>query len=224
MVQLMLWLVTIVAVLSFGCGAGPEVRKAGSGDILQSVSAEELWRRGMALARRGDYTRAEQYLLVARDKGVPEERVLPWLVSVCVRASRLSAAVSYAEPYLERHPDDWPLRTLVGSLHYALGRLNEARKHLEKAVELAKKDPRLREGKEPAETHYLLAIVLRDQGEDSRAREHFSAYLNLNPHGEHAAEVRAILEESNQFRHAHASERPGPLRLADPGSSGHTSN
>ncbi|GAB4200389.1 MAG: hypothetical protein OHK0013_11370 [Sandaracinaceae bacterium] len=176
-----------------GCG-GPsvEVRASTSTstpppDPLESVTPEELYRRGVVLSQHGDFVRAEQYLLAARGRGFDERRVIPALMEVCVRASRLSAAIGYAEPYLESHPDEWALRILIGSIHLGLGHLAEARAHLERA---------LRDGQpEPAEAHYLLGHVLREQAELLEARHHFARYAELEPHGVHAEEVDAILRE-----------------------------
>lgn len=196
-----------------GCGsASAEVHTTSAAtarDPLDSITAEELLRRGEVLAEHGDFVRAEQYLLAARSRGVDETRVIPPLMQVCVRASRLSAAIGYAEPYLERHPGEWPLRILVASIHLGLGHLAEARAHLERA---------LRDGRpEPAEAHYLLGIVLREQVEDAEARRHFERYLALEPRGVHAEEVAAILAEEALLVPSPAplAERPQatPVRL-----------
>jgi tetratricopeptide (TPR) repeat protein len=176
---------------ALGCG-GPsvevqEARAAQAPDPLDSVTPEELFRRGVLLSQHGDFVRAEQYLLAARGRGFDERRVIPALMEVCVRASRLSAAIGYAEPYLESHPDEWALRILIGSIHLGLGHLAEARLHLERA---------LRDGRpEPAEAHYLLAHVLREQAELRESRRHFERYAELEPSGAHIEEVAAILRE-----------------------------
>jgi len=181
--------------LAAGCG-GPAVTvqttsPATAADPLDDIPAAELFRRGQVLAQHGDFVRAEQYLLAARNRGFEEARVMPVLMEVCVRASRLSAAIGYAEPYLESHPSDWPLRILVGSIHLGLGHLGEARTHLEHAV----RDGGTADRPEPAEAHYLLGIVLREQTEIAEARVHFARYAELEPSGTHAEEVRAILAE-----------------------------
>jgi pilus assembly protein CpaF len=97
-----------------GCGGtSVEVQTSSSAttsDPLNDIEPSELFRRGVVLAQHGDFVRAEQYLLAARNRGFDEGRVIPPLMEVCVRASRLSAAIGYAEPYLESHPSDWPLR------------------------------------------------------------------------------------------------------------------
>ncbi len=181
-----------VGALASGCG-GPSVevrtgaQSSTPSDPLDSVAVDELYRRGVVLAQHGDFVRAEQYLLAARGRGFDEARVIPALMEVCVRASRLSAAIGYAEPYLESHPGEWALRILIGSIHLGLGHLDAARAHLERA---------LRDGSpEPAEAHYLLGIVLREQAELLEARRHFARYAALEPQGAHMEEVSAILGE-----------------------------
>ncbi len=196
-------LLLLVAAIeaTVGCGgatASEEVQTsspATADDPLNAVTAEELFRRGVILGQRGDFVRAEQYLLAARRRNFDEDRVIPALMEVCVRASRLSAAIGYAEPYLESHPANWSLRMLLGSIHLGLGHLGDARQHLERALRDASAQAASRGEPEPAEPHYLLGIVLRDQAEIVLAREHFARYQALAPEGTHAEEVRAILDE-----------------------------
>lgn len=184
-----------LAASASGCGgASVEVQTtspATAADPLDAVPASELFRRGQILAQHGDFVRAEQYLLASRNRGFDEAQVMPVLMEVCVRASRLSAAIGYAEPYLESHPAAWPLRILVGSIHLGLGHLGEARTHLEHAIRDGARGGR----PEPAEAHYLLGIVLREQTEFAEARAHFARYAELEPTGSHAEEVTAILAE-----------------------------
>jgi hypothetical protein len=212
--------VASVGPLASGCG-GPSVEvrsgeRAQVADPLDSITPEELFRRGLVLSQHGDYVRAEQYLLASRGRGFDERRVIPALMEVCVRASRLSAAIGYAEPYLESHPDDWALRILIGSIHLGLGHLGDARAHLERA---------LRDGRpEPAEAHYLLGIVLREQTELVDARAHFARYAELEPSGSHMEEVGAILREPEPHV-AHPvppTVRPAtvPVRLPTAGGAG----
>lgn len=150
-----------------------------------SVEWERLFARGTQLAEEGDLTRAEQYLSGALLRGGPPERVLPRLLRVCVGAQRFRAAVEYARPYLERHPEAWALRFLVASIHSGLGEPHSARRHLELVLQY---NPR------HAEAHYTLALILRDDlGDPAGADVHFREYLQLEPEGSHAAEARAGL-------------------------------
>lgn len=211
----------VVGLLGAGCG-GPNVEvqttsSATASDPLNDIPPAELYRRGMILGQRGDFVRAEQYLLAARNRGFDEARVIPALMEVCVRGSRLSAGLGYAEPYLESHPTDWPLRLLVGSIHLGLGRLAEARSHLERALRDGTAAAAREARPEPAEPHYLLGIVLREQAEIVASRAHFARYAELEPAGTHAEEVRAILEEPlpHQAEPVPPAVRPStvPVRL-----------
>jgi tetratricopeptide (TPR) repeat protein len=196
-----------------GCGGtSVEVQTSSSAttsDPLNDIEPSELFRRGVVLAQHGDFVRAEQYLLAARNRGFDEGRVIPPLMEVCVRASRLSAAIGYAEPYLESHPSDWPLRVLVGSIHLGLGHLGEARRHLEVAARDGRAAAEAEGRPEPAEAHYLLGIVMREQAELVEARVHFARYAELEPGGTHAEEVRAILAEPEPHQ---ATPVPPPTR------------
>ncbi|HEY8431529.1 MAG TPA: hypothetical protein VIL20_24280, partial [Sandaracinaceae bacterium] len=109
-----------LALLAAACGGAARQGGAPPPDPLETVTAEQLYAQGVSLGRSGDYVRAEQYLVAAIDRGYPEERALPALMAVCVEASRLTAALAYAEPFLARHPTHWPLRLLVASIHMGL--------------------------------------------------------------------------------------------------------
>jgi predicted Zn-dependent protease len=151
------------------------------------MTAGELFDRGLAMEKAGRYIRAEQYLFLAAAGGYPEEKTLPVLLQVCLAASRLRAALNHAEPYLARHPDHSSLRFLVASIHIALGQPQSARRQLLKIVT-----------RHPAHApaHYLLGVVMRDALNDpGSARESFTAYLMIEPQGEHADEAHAYLRE-----------------------------
>ncbi|HTE51122.1 MAG TPA: tetratricopeptide repeat protein [Kofleriaceae bacterium] len=169
-----------------GCShAGPRPAGPPPGDPLGDVRASELYRRGLALARMGDFVRAEQYLTSAIARGFPEERALPALLRVCVASSRLRAALGHAEPYLERNPDAWSLRYLVSSIYLGVGEVDRARESLERVIADAPDQP---------DPYYLLGVVLRDEvGDRPGAARRFSRYLALAPAGAHAREVRAAV-------------------------------
>lgn len=140
---------------------------------------------GREAAEQGDAARAEQYLAIAIDRGYDARRGLPLLLAVCVRSSHLRAALNHAEPYLKRHPDDAELRYLVASIYLGIGDSTLAQRELER---LLRSDPR------HARAHYLLAVLELDRGGDG-AGVHLERYLELAPHGEHAAEARGRLQE-----------------------------
>lgn len=178
-------------------------------DPLESVNNDELLRRGIYLANQGDYVRAEQYLSAARARGTPDEQIIPTLMEVCVRSSRLSAALGYAEPYLVQHPDDWSLRILVASIQLGLGHVREARNHLERVL--------LDAPTEPAEAHYLLGVTLVDSGQQEDAVTHFRRYMELAPEGTHSDEVRGILRDGVEFMQpASAPPTRVPVRVQSP--------
>lgn len=177
----------LVAALfaTLGCGGA---RPAGPppGDALDQIEAAQLFRYGNALAESGDSIRAEQYLSAAMERGYPAAEVIPRLLDVCIRASRLSAALSYAEPYLERHQEEWPLRLLVASLQMSLNQNNTARTNLERVLETVPDEP---------EPHYLMGVLLRDRFSDTEASNvEFRRYLDLSPRGNHAGEARLSIE------------------------------
>jgi Flp pilus assembly protein TadD len=174
----------VVAVVA--CGHAPADRgEPPEGDPVQEVPSGELFAHGISLARRGDLVRAEQYLVAALDRGHSEDEVMPVLLRVLIAASRLRVALSYAEPYLARHPDAWPLRYLVATIHLGMSEPALARRELERVVSMAPEEP---------DPHYLLAVVLRDEtGDPVAAEAHFRRYLELAPDGAHADEAQESL-------------------------------
>jgi tetratricopeptide (TPR) repeat protein len=146
---------------------------------------EKLHARGRAYAQIGDYTRAEQYLAAALDAGAKPEAVLPMLMKVCLAEQRYRAAVNYAEPVLRKHPHDFRLRFVVGSLYAAIGETVAAREHL---VQVAREKP------EYAEVHFAMGMLaLEGDGDPVAADPHFREYLRLEPKGLHAEEARGYL-------------------------------
>lgn len=175
----------MLLALAAACAEAP-ARPAGSpGDPLKSVPAAELYRRGIALGQAGDLIRAEQYLAAAIDRGYPAEQALPPLMRVCLASSRLRAALSHAEPYLEEHPDAWSLRFLVASIQLGIGNVDEARTSLERVIRDAPDQP---------DAYFLLGVLLRDDvGDRAGAEKRFERYIELAPQGQHASEARAAL-------------------------------
>jgi len=170
-------------------------------DPIADVEGQQLFDAGMRLARTGDLLRAEQYVKGAMERGFPVERALPTLLKICVAASRLNAALRYAEPHLRDHPMDYRLRTLVASIHLGLGNLDDAEVHLEEVIEHAPSD---------APAYYLLGMLHREQYGDPLAGEaYLERYLELAPNGAHAAEVRNMLRRRAPTRRIeHIINRP----------------
>jgi tetratricopeptide (TPR) repeat protein len=168
------------------CSTQPVPSAAHSnGRASERDAAARLLEAGERLLANGDWLRAEHYLAAAHRRGVPASRVVPLLVQACIESSRLRAALDHAEPYLETHPDDAPLRFVVATLHAALGSPERAREELETLTRL---DP------EHARAEYALGELCAHSLDDpDAAAHHFGRYLELNPSGPHAAEARQWL-------------------------------
>jgi hypothetical protein len=93
--------------------------------------------RGKELALHGESLRAEQYLARALERGHDPPETLRWLIGACVDGSRLRAAIHYARPYVEAHPDALRLRYVVATLYLGLGQPLPARQHLRDIVQRA---------------------------------------------------------------------------------------
>ena len=155
-------------------------------DPISSVPAGELRAKGLAYARRGDLTRAQQYLSAAQLKGFDETVVVPEIVKICVAASRLRAALLFAEPYLERHPQDAGMNYVVGTIHLALGNLRRASSHLNGA---------LRPSAIMIDAAFSLALLAQDQGQPQAARRHLEHYLEVQPQGRYATRAKHLLAQ-----------------------------
>ncbi len=186
-----IWLVLLCA----GCNHAGLHHSSGLSEELRTITAEDLFKEGVAYAVRGDTLRAEQYLNASRQRGYDPEAVVTWLVRVCVASSRYQSALTHATAYLRENPSHWWLRFVVANLHDALGDVEAARSELEMVVEA---EP------ERSLPHYRLGVLYQERLANPHLSElHFREYLRLAPDGPHAAEVRAAL--ANQY----AAER-GP--------------
>jgi tetratricopeptide (TPR) repeat protein len=186
-------LVTVSACSTQPVPAHPEASdRAG-----KSEAAAQLLAAGERLMAEGDWLRAEHYLAAAGRRGAHPARIVPLLVRACVESSRLRAALDHAEPYLETHPDDAPLRFVVAALYAALGFPERARDELEAVTRL---DP----GHARAE-YALGELWAHAFGDRNAAARHFDRYLELAPRGPHAAEARRWLAEQ-----AEQTERKEP--------------
>jgi hypothetical protein len=151
-------------------------------------SADKLVERGRGFASVGDLTRAEQYLSAALDVGGDPAAILPDLLRACVVANRYRVAITYAAPWLERHPGDDKLRFVVAALRSSVGDGVGARADLERLVTDAPEDARMR---------FAYAMFLRDHlGDPGSADEQFRAYLELAPDGPHAEQARSALRRT----------------------------
>ncbi len=177
-----LWLAALIAV---GCAKPEASPPAQTAAPKQPESAEDFYENGRQASARGDVLRAEQYFALALQHGYDRGKVVRSLVEVCVKSSRLRAALLYAEPYLRDHPDDHELRYLVAAIHWALGEGEIARKQLALLVHLA---PTM------GAPHYLLGVLDTEEDPDKAVR-HFEQYLEVEPRGSRAAEVRGRLAE-----------------------------
>jgi tetratricopeptide (TPR) repeat protein len=181
--------VLAVAVLACGRPTTPADRMKGELAVVASEHTPDiLVARGRAFRRVGDLTRAEQYLSAALDVGGNPALVLPELLQVCIAADRYRAAIAYAEPWLERHPEDGKLRFVVAALRARIGDSLGAQADLERTLARAGDD---------ANAHFAYGVLLRDRiGDPRRADEQFRAYLRLDPNGKHREEASAGLLEA----------------------------
>jgi tetratricopeptide (TPR) repeat protein len=171
------------------CTPTPAQRMKSVETIVQKErKPNKLVERGKAFAALGDNTRAAQYFAEALDEGADEHEVLPLLMRSYIVSRRFLVAIQVGEDYVRRHPDDYRLRYLVGTLYVAVGDYKKARNAFEQVLVSAPKH---------AAAQYALAVVLRDDENDwIGADYHFRQYLKLAPKGPHAEEARASLLKS----------------------------
>lgn len=95
---------------------------------------------GNALARQGDYERAEGYLRRATAEGGGAVMIEPLndLAEVLSRLGRAEEALGYSQRVIAASPDRWTFRETQASILMRLGRLDEAEKTLNEATRLAK--------------------------------------------------------------------------------------
>lgn len=180
----------VVVMASIGCSpaatSAPDKATVVS-TFQKEQSPDKLLAEGKALAALGDSVRAEEYLAAALAGGGNDKEIVPLLVQVCVNDGRLRSALEYAEPYVQRHPDDVRARYLLGTLYGGIGAFDRARNEYETVI-AAKPDV--------AEPHWALALLLRDDVNDpAQASVQFREYLRLAPTGPHADEARASIKD-----------------------------
>ena len=183
--------VATIATLFAVVACGPPVRPPAaeqSAKVRSESSHEKLVARGKAFAQVGDLIRAEQYLSSALDHGADPDDVMPLLLRVCFQSGHFRTFIDRAQEYLITHPNNVPLRFLLGSLLIEVAHdYGAARDHLERVVA---DDPT------HAEAHYALAVVAREQLDLVRADRHCREYLRLSPDGPFADDARSSLLES----------------------------
>ena len=179
-------LAILVILGTSACGAHPGDRVARDVSTIRAErTADKLVARGTAFASVGDLTRAEQYLAAALDAGADPTVVLPKLLRICVTAGHHRAGITYAQPYLDAHPEDFHLRFLVAELRAVTGDTAGARADLERVTAAAPDD---------AAARYAFAKLLKnDVGDPVGADREFRAYLRVAPDGAHADEARSSL-------------------------------
>lgn len=185
-----LFVPVLACLLALGCarGSGLEAESADA-EAAESARLGELFmKRARSAYARADYTRAEQYLNLAKESGRSDAELTPLLIDVCVKDRRYRAALQYTQEHLRRHPKAYRLRFVQATLLAALGEVAVAREDLERVLAARP---------EHADAHYSLAVLLRDDlGNRLEADAHFRQYLRLSPTGPHAEEAGESLLEA----------------------------
>src|SRR6201999_1173881 len=142
-------------VTSSGCGGSKIAAQVAT--VRVEEAPEKLLARGRAFMEVGDLGRAEQYFASAIDHGAEPRVALPLLLRACALEKRYRAALDYAEPHLQRHPGDTPLRVVVASFYTCIVDTPSARTELLRVVQ---------DQPEMASAHFALAVLLRDEDGD----------------------------------------------------------
>jgi Tfp pilus assembly protein PilF len=180
----------IFGLLALGCARGSAPGSETPAELAADNERQtaQLIAQARAAYGRSDYTRAEQYLNLAKEGGGSETELTPLIIDVCVKDQRYRAALQYSEEHLRRHPRAYRLRFVQATLLAALGEVARAREDLEKVLSAKPQH---------ANAHYSLAVLLRDGlGNHLEADAHFRDYLRLQPNGAHAEEAGESLLEA----------------------------
>lgn len=168
------------------CGAAPLHPSDARAEAEARLSSQQLLEVAAELERRGDFQRAEQYLVHALDQGADEDVVMPMLLSVYIGDRQYRLAAQRCEQFLRHHPERRELRLMLAALYEATGEYDNAVRQYELV---------LRAEPDHAKTHFALGTVLQEQSPNrSSATRHFKRYLQLAPKGEHAAQAKAALD------------------------------
>ena len=103
------------------------------------------------------------------------------------RTSRTLDAFEAARP----RPQEPSAALAVGSTQYELGKLDAASEALSNTVSLNPANGR---------AEILLGAIAQERGDRKTAREHYQSYLSIDPEGEHAEEVKALLSRLGEKR------------------------
>src|SRR5688572_18886803 len=95
-------LLLVAGLLACGCarGASPGSETPAELAAENERQVKQLMDRARAAYARADYTRAEQYLNLAREGGTNDAELTPLLIDVCVKDQRYRAALQYSEERL----------------------------------------------------------------------------------------------------------------------------
>ncbi len=186
----MRWMLLTIVVVTSACGASVKRGEMPS-EPLAEVSANELYRTGLAYSARQNFVRAEQYFIAAIAKGMSEHKVIPKIMQSCVLSNRLESAVVHGEGYISKFPSAMPMRLLLASIYLETENYGAARGHL---LLIRESDPDM------AEAAFLLGRAELAIGAKKRARRQFAAYLQKQPNGEGAPFARAQLGSDKKPR------------------------
>lgn len=174
--------VLLVTCLLAACAHGHANRTE---QPIRELTTQQLLEVAEVLAQSGDNMRAEQYYSAALRQGADELPVTRRLLSLYVADGQYRLAISLAENYARRHPNDASLRLFLASLYQAVDLDASAVNEYEHVLKLQPDD---------AQAHFALAGLLQSSGTElGRADDHYRAYLRVEPHGPHAEEARAQL-------------------------------
>ncbi len=183
-------LISAAGVACGGASANERRVRDAEDTVAKERTAEQLMARGRAFFQVGDYTRSIQYFNDAIRAGAPEREAAQPLMLAYVQSNQFRLGIAFGEDYLRRHPGDYRLRYLVGTLLNAIGKPKHAAAHFRRVVQ---------SNADFADAHYALAVVYRDfDHRPTLADSHFRKYLSLQPQGEHADEAREGLLKSVQ--------------------------
>jgi tetratricopeptide (TPR) repeat protein len=163
----------------------PQLRAAQPSADAPALSNTQLLEVARELERRGDSLRAEQYYVLALERGAPADEVLPRLLAAYVRDRQYRLAAQRAEDYLARHPHSVRIRLILAALYEAVGDYSRAVECYQQVVHSQPSGP---------DAHFALASVLVEQGHDRATADlHFRRYLELAPRGVYAERAEAAL-------------------------------